>query len=800
MKRNVLVLVVTVTTLFVLVSFSWATCPEAPNDLGQCDTLHVVPWDNVAQGGFPRLVHVPLLVTHDSNTFYSGGWKQDSIAAMIIPLKWTHTNPAAYCSLPPSLNTNSFTDTATSVFRDFGGMQNRMLDLYELDGGWDTRVIDIVPLGHAWFSLIAGNARRKWYEGSRVLLATLTFLVSDTMTICIDTMSAPPAWHFWFARYDGYAYVPRHNIPVCFKVSTGHVAWLNFRGYPDIAVQETLSYYIEYGNEAYVQELTQCSLSVHIPPQVGYVSADPPGAVIDTTIFWEIGTIAPGTSGRITLDLTLNESVGTPDSTFQIHVIETGYEEVGSKKEGMKGAERFVKPVYKEVKQIWPVVDLEPDKDPYKTFGGGANSYEVWVYNRGVQISGQGGSLDESVFDPFNCLDSITASNGPFYRIIPWEWESQVWCFEDALINNRGNKLGGDALKIDVVTVYVKNEDRCAHKWVVNHLIVYGAHGEGVPEEELFHPWTWPNNWYHRLHWIWFPYDPNEMLVGPSDYVRPGGILTYTINFENEGSASAESIRISSWIDTNLVEQTLLFDDTVASYNGYTRMAIWDFPDINLQPDSSGYVSYRINVNDSLESGTEIKGNGMIYFDIMPGVPCSASVTVDALKPISQVDSVIGVALPDSYQVFWSGYDPTPGASGIGVYSIYFSKDGGPDSLWFADTSWFEEDTLESSATFIAESGHNYCFYSKAQDRVGWVESRPTVPDACTIPFLRGDVNADWKINTVDVVYLINYLFIHGPAPNPVERADCNCDGIVNTTDVVYLINYLFINGPPPPC
>jgi hypothetical protein len=50
------------------------------------------------------------------------------------------------------------------------------------------------------------------------------------------------------------------------------------------------------------------------------------------------------------------------------------------------------------------------------------------------------------------------------------------------------------------------------------------------------------------------------------------------------------------------------------------------------------------------------------------------------------------------------------------------------------------------------------------------------------------------------VVYMINYLFIHGPAPNPVGRADCNCDGIVNAADVVYLINYLFINGPPPPC
>jgi hypothetical protein len=61
-----------------------------------------------------------------------------------------------------------------------------------------------------------------------------------------------------------------------------------------------------------------------------------------------------------------------------------------------------------------------------------------------------------------------------------------------------------------------------------------------------------------------------------------------------------------------------------------------------------------------------------------------------------------------------------------------------------------------------------------------------------------GDVNGDGVINATDVVYLINYLFISGPAPDPLAAGDCNCDGNVNASDVVYLINYLFINGPPP--
>jgi hypothetical protein len=63
-----------------------------------------------------------------------------------------------------------------------------------------------------------------------------------------------------------------------------------------------------------------------------------------------------------------------------------------------------------------------------------------------------------------------------------------------------------------------------------------------------------------------------------------------------------------------------------------------------------------------------------------------------------------------------------------------------------------------------------------------------------------GDANGNGVIDLGDVIYLINYLFIGGPEPEPLEVGDTNCDGMVNIADVIYLINYLFVGGPPPSC
>ncbi|MCJ7457980.1 MAG: dockerin type I repeat-containing protein [candidate division Zixibacteria bacterium] len=66
------------------------------------------------------------------------------------------------------------------------------------------------------------------------------------------------------------------------------------------------------------------------------------------------------------------------------------------------------------------------------------------------------------------------------------------------------------------------------------------------------------------------------------------------------------------------------------------------------------------------------------------------------------------------------------------------------------------------------------------------------------VPFIAGDANSDGIVSVGDVIWLINYLFKHGPPPQPLCKADVNADGRVTVADVVYLVSYLFKGGPDP--
>lgn len=63
-----------------------------------------------------------------------------------------------------------------------------------------------------------------------------------------------------------------------------------------------------------------------------------------------------------------------------------------------------------------------------------------------------------------------------------------------------------------------------------------------------------------------------------------------------------------------------------------------------------------------------------------------------------------------------------------------------------------------------------------------------------------GDVNNDGGLDILDVIFLINFKYKGGPAPDPLNNANINGIDPINILDVVYLIGYIYKSGPAPNC
>ena len=231
----------------------FGVCPEDPFDRGLCDTMYIDPWaaDTLQYGSGPYFVRVPIFVTADVFD------KCDSILGFVIPLCYTHTNAAKYCSLTYYYNNFTSFINPQSIFRhlisDGDTIRNWMMDLYEEGNGeeWNAVYLElasdssqyyqygIVP-AHFWLALLPSGSEDRWFgSGNRILLATITFKIEDTMSICFDTCFWPPGSSLGWSVIEilpggecglSYSKIPRLGSPhqtsyqVCFNLH--HAAFL----------------------------------------------------------------------------------------------------------------------------------------------------------------------------------------------------------------------------------------------------------------------------------------------------------------------------------------------------------------------------------------------------------------------------------------------------------------------------------------------------------------------------------------------------------------------------------------------
>lgn len=229
-----------------------------------------------------------------------------------------------------------------------------------------------------------------------------------------------------------------------------------------------------------------------------------------------------------------------------------------------------------------------------------------------------------------------------------------------------------------------------------------------------------------------------------------------------------------------------------------------------------------------------------------PGEPCGFEDFIELINTSSEAVDLSGLWLsdrpfhpqgwkfpPDSviqpgeYLIVWTDNDggkcprppevqgdgqecPDPTAPMLGRYHTDFNLDAAGDQIFL-----FEEIPSVGDAGIGFGVVHGHAF--PAIDPNDTWELRPNggrggelvrvpggSPGAANGPtdaavFKRGDTNGDCAIDLGDAVFLLNFLFVGGPALPCPDGGDADDNGRLDITDPVYSLNFQFLDGPLPP-
>lgn len=653
---------------------------------------------NTPGKNFPCFLYVPLLVTHDSNTFYWGdqsSWVQDSITAFTIPLAWTHTNPTAYCSLSGYWNQNIMDPENVrfprSIWRHFHPSEldsNRMAWLagqyqglewtailsmtsdsswYHFSGGQDSA---FVP-PHMWMTLLPfPSTVRRWWEGEKTLLATLTFRIEDTMHVYIDSTWWPPTNQLRFSRYGMKGYIPRDNLPFGISVPP---PWIEVTS-PN-------------GGE------TWCPGSTH---DITWVSENFTDFVkiaysTDSGIHWNEITSRTENDGVYSWEVE-----NTPSSTCVVRI--SG---------GLEG-------------------------NPYDKSDGNFTIAEQLL---GLTFPDGGETL---------IVDST-------YEIT---WTSS--CVNLVKIEYFTNRVSS-------FTIVSATESDGSYFWKV----------PDTPSDSC---------WVRICDIDLMPCDSSEtdfaivhpdftMAAQPDTLTLVAGDSTHCkVTLHSlYGFSSPCSLSVC-----NLPPGTTgTFDKPVVKYP-YADTSTLTIATADTTPSAE----YTLTIT-AMEMGKGKKGIGhstqVILFVTAP--------YLEVTSPNGGENWCIGKTEEITWRHEWFyGH----------LVKIDYSIDAG--------ISWLPIDNTQNDGRYfwaIPDTPSDSCLVRVSDAEDGNPSDQS---DNFFTIFLAGDANSDGVVNSADLVYLINFLFIGGPLPVPLEAGDCNSDGVVNSADLVYLINHFFIGGPSPGC
>ncbi len=164
--------------------------------------------------------------------------------------------------------------------------------------------------------------------------------------------------------------------------------------------------------------------------------------------------------------------------------------------------------------------------------------------------------------------------------------------------------------------------------------------GDSIPSNNSVTYWVKP----FPFNCVGIPFDPNEKSVMPEGNISATQQLSYTIHFQNTGTAPAKNVvvidTLSQYVDPTTLKVTSSSSEVVTTITS-GNIVHFTFNNINL-PDTAtsktssiGVVQYTISPKGSAVAGDVIKNKAGIYFDANPVVNTNTTISPIVGGPLS---------------------------------------------------------------------------------------------------------------------------------------------------------------------
>ncbi|MEK6852490.1 MAG: dockerin type I domain-containing protein [Nanoarchaeota archaeon] len=317
------------------------------------------------------------------------------------------------------------------------------------------------------------------------------------------------------------------------------------------------------------------------------------------------------------------------------------------------------------------------------------------------------------------------------------------------------------ASPIDCNICYTQEAANCNLEWL---LCLEGTEIPPIP------PTTQPPTCDQHEDPVRRPLDPNEKGVVANKFIQPDQLLVYPIHFENIGNVEALDIFITDTLDEDINTSTIEILTPNGNFDSETRTIKWELRGINLQPNETGTALFSVKPLRGLPSGTEIRNNATIQFEIFEPIITNETLNIiDDIEPQCTLNPLPSITKRQNFTISWYGADAI---GEIEFFRIFVSSDGGNFTSFIA---------TNTNMTFSGEQGKSYGFFCNAQDSAGNHEIQD-VTEASTKVTFNSDINADCKVDITDLA-TIGMCFAQ-PPEGLCAPADLNSDGVINILDL----------------